>query len=174
MRNIGVQPLLDAVTRYLPSPLDAAKTVGVNTRTGESIALEPDAAAPLAALVFKVTVENARKLAFVRVYSGTMRSGDACRNVTTGEHEKIGRMFRLQAVGGANSLKTPLPGKLLPSRLCAPCGREIPLAAESRPVLLENIDAYTPVISLRWSRKIPRRARPSTKPWPVFAWRTPR
>ena len=147
LRNIGVQPLLDAVAAYLPSPLDAVKATGINTRTKEEILIDPDPAAPLIALVFKVTVENARKLALVRVYSGTMREGDACRNVTTNEHEKIGRMFRLQA-GRREPLDSASAGDIVAVQALRTVRTGDSLAADARPVLLENIDAYTPVISL--------------------------
>ncbi len=147
LRNIGVQPLLDAVAAYLPSPADAPRTAGVNTRTGESVTVEPDPAAPFSALVFKVFVESGRKLALVRVYAGTVKEGDACRNVTENEHEKVGRMFRLQA-GKRESLDRACAGDILAVQGLRSVRTGDSLAAESRPVLLENIAAYTPVISL--------------------------
>jgi elongation factor G len=147
LRNIGVQPLLDAMVAYLPSPLDAVKAAGINTRTKENVLIEPDPAAPLAALVFKVSVENARKLALVRIYSGTMREGDACRNATTGEHEKIGHMYRLQA-GRREALESASAGEIVAVQSLRTVRTGDSLAADARPVLLENIDAYTPVISL--------------------------
>lgn len=147
LRNIGVQPLLDAVVAYLPSPLDAIKVTGIDTRTKEEIIIEPDPAAPLAALVFKVTVENARKFALVRIYSGTVREGAACRNVTTGEHEKIGRMYRLQA-GRREGIESASVGEIVAIQALRTVRTGDSLAAGERPVLLENINAYTPVISL--------------------------
>ncbi len=147
LRNIGVQPLLDAVAAYLPSPADAVKASGVNTRTREPVALDPDPAAAFSALVFKVSVENGRKLALMRVYAGTVREGDACRNVTTGEHEKIGRMFRLQA-GKREPVTMAVAGDIVAVQGVRTVRTGDSLAADSRPVLLENIEAYTPVISL--------------------------
>lgn len=147
LRNIGIQPLLDAVAAYLPGPRDAVKASGVNVRTRETVAIDPDPAAPLTALVFKVLVENARKMALVRIYSGAMHEGGACRNVTTGEHEKIGRMFRLQA-GRREPLEKAFAGEIVAVQALRTVRTGDSLAADSRPVLLENIDAYTPVISL--------------------------
>ena len=147
LRNIGVQPLLDAVAAYLPSPADAKKTVGINTRTKEQLAIEPDVTAPFAALVFKVFMESNRKLALARVYAGTVKEGEACRNVTTNDFEKIGRMFRLQA-GKREPLDTARAGEIVAMQGLRSIRTGDSLAADSRPVLLENIDAYTPVISL--------------------------
>ena len=147
LRNIGVQPLLDAVVAYLPSPADVGSAVGVNTKTGEHIVIDPDPAASLAALIFKVSVESGRKFALVRVYSGTLREGVACRNVTTGEHEKVGRMFRMQA-GKREPLETASAGDIVAVQGLRTVRTGDSLAGEARPVLLENIDAYMPVISL--------------------------
>ena len=147
LRNIGVQPLLDAVVAYLPSPIDAPKVAGVNIRTGESIIVDPDPTASLSALVFKVFVENGRKLSLVRVYAGTVKEGEACRNVTLDEHEKLGRMFRLQA-GKREPVDRACAGDIVAVQGLRSVRTGDSLAAESRPVLLENIAAYTPVISL--------------------------
>lgn len=147
LRNIGVQPLLDAVTAYLPSPADAKPASGVDTRTGEAVTINPDPRGPLAALVFKVFVENGRRLALARVYAGTAREGEACRNVTRGEYEKIGRMFRMQA-GKREPLDKAGAGDIIAVQGLRSVRTGDSLAADARPVLLENIDAYTPVISL--------------------------
>ena len=147
LRNIGVQPLLDGVAAYLPGPADAKKATGLDTRSKEQVAIDPDPAGPFSALVFKVFMENNRKLALARVYSGTVKEGEACRNVTTNEHEKIGRMFRLQA-GKREPLETASAGDIVAIQGLRSVRTGDSLAAESRPVLLENIDAYTPVISL--------------------------
>lgn len=103
LRNMGVQPLLDAVRDYLPSPLDVPAPVGV-TADGETTRIEPDPEAPVAALVFKVLVENGRKLAFARVYAGNIREGDTVRVLGTDREgnaheqaERVGRIFRLHA-----------------------------------------------------------------------------
>lgn len=147
LRNIGVQPLLDAVAAYLPSPTDAARASGVNVKTKEPMAVEPDPVGPFSALVFKVFVESGRKLGLMRVYAGTIREGQACRNVTTGEHEKVGRMFRMQA-GKREPLDSASAGDIVAVQGLRSIRTGDSLAAEARPVLLENIDAYTPVISL--------------------------
>ena len=147
LRNIGVQPLLDAIVAYLPSPADAQQVLAVNARTKEQAIVAPDLAAPFAALVFKVFVESGRKLALARVYAGSVKEGEACRNVTTGDAEKIGRIFRLQA-GKRESLDSAKAGDIVAIQGLRSIRTGDSLAADSRPLLLENIDAYTPVISL--------------------------
>ena len=147
LRNIGVQPLLDAIVAYLPNPADAARPLGVNTKTGESVRVAPDADAPFSALVFKVVMENGRRLAMTRVYSGTVREGDACRNVTVGEYEKVGRMFRVQA-GRREPLERASAGDIVAVQGLRSVRTGDSLAEDAMPVLLENIDAYMPVISL--------------------------
>ncbi len=103
LRNMGVQPLLDGVRDYLPSPLDVPPPVGTMPNGGTT-RIEPDPDAPVAALVFKVLVENGRKLAFARVYAGSIREGDTVRVLGTDREgnaheqaERVGRIFRLHA-----------------------------------------------------------------------------
>lgn len=99
LRNKGVQPLLDAIVTYLPSPLDIPPVMGLDPEDMETQLLrEPDSDAPLAALAFKIAVDPyVGRLAFVRVYSGTLRTGDTILNTTQGKRERIGRMVRLHS-----------------------------------------------------------------------------
>ena len=147
LRNIGVQPLLDAIECYLPSPQDAAGTMGENMRTRTPEAIAPDPDASLSALVFKVYVESARKLALVRLYAGTIKEGDACRNITQDAAEKIGRIFRMQA-GRRENLTTASAGDIVAVQGLRSVRTGDSLALASRPILLERIDTYIPVISL--------------------------
>ncbi len=103
LRNMGVQPLLDGVRDYLPSPLDVPPPTGT-APDGETTRIEPDPDAPVAALVFKVLVENGRKLALSRVYAGSIREGDVVRVLGADSEgkareqaERVGRIFRLHA-----------------------------------------------------------------------------
>ena len=80
LRNTGVQPLLDAVIACLPSPEDAPPASAHNPKDGSTEAVSCSPGAPLLGLVFKVIMDGGRKLAFLRIYSGTLREGDACRN----------------------------------------------------------------------------------------------
>ncbi|MBR5734427.1 MAG: GTP-binding protein, partial [Desulfovibrionaceae bacterium] len=97
LKNTGVQPLLDAVAAYLPSPRDLPPAEA-HTLDGESSSpVSCDPAAPAAGLVFKVLMDEGRKLAFVRLYSGCVKEGDICLNASRGKEERISRLYRLHA-----------------------------------------------------------------------------
>jgi elongation factor G len=97
-RNRGVQPLMDAVVDYLPSPLDVAAVKGENPYTGETETRPPDDEAPFAALAFKVMTDPyVGKLTYFRVYSGTLPTGSFVLNSTQGQKERIGRILRMHA-----------------------------------------------------------------------------
>ncbi len=96
-KNKGVQPLLDGVVDYLPSPLDRPPVVGI-TPDGQEISLEADENGPLAAIAFKVQADpHVGKLTYIRVYSGTLKSGSYVMNTTKGRRERVGRLLQLHA-----------------------------------------------------------------------------
>jgi elongation factor G len=96
-KNKGVQPLLDGVVDYLPSPLDVPPVEG-KTLDGEEITREADENGPLAALAFKVQADpHVGKLTYVRVYSGTLKAGSYVMNTTKGRRERVGRLLQLHA-----------------------------------------------------------------------------
>ena len=95
--NIGVQPLLQAIIEYLPSPAEVGETVGANPATGEEEALEPNELAPLAVLAFKNLADPyVGKLTYFRVYSGLMESDSRVFNSRSGETERIGQLYILR------------------------------------------------------------------------------
>jgi len=97
-KNKGVQPLLDGVVDYLPSPLDIPAMTGLDPQTGEEKIRKGRPDEPLAALVFKIATDPfVGKLAFVRVYSGSLRTGSPVQNATAGKRERIGRLVRMHA-----------------------------------------------------------------------------
>jgi elongation factor G len=147
LRNRGVQPLLDAVIDYLPSPADKPPIEGTNPKDGSLETREVDDEAPLSALAFKVQMDpqGVGKLTFFRVYSGRMRTGTSVMNATTGRRERIGRILRMHAmrredvddvgtgdIAAAVGLKSTSTGDTL--------------ADEARPILLESITFPEPVI----------------------------
>ena len=147
LRNKGIQPLLDAVVAFLHSPLDIPPVQGMHPETGETVTFEPDEKAPLCALIFKVSIMDGRKLAFARIYSGTLRAGREVYNATRRIREKPARILfmhankkeRIDAAGAGNivgvvGLKTSSTGETL-------CTAE-------HPVLLERMEFYEPVISV--------------------------
>ena len=97
-RGVVVEKLLDAVTEFLPNPLDRGSTWGINPKTGEEVERKPDPSEPLAALAFKIATDPfVGKLAFIRVYSGKAVAGSYILNSSTGEKERVGRIVRLHA-----------------------------------------------------------------------------
>jgi len=147
LKNKGVQPLLDAVVDYLPSPADLPPMQGIHPDTGEPVDCPPADNKPLAALIFKVAMIEARKLTFVRVYSGRLEAGKEVYNPFRKKKEKISRLLQMHAnkrerldVAGAGSivgvigLKDSSTGETI-------CSAE-------NPVILENIEIYEPVISM--------------------------
>ena len=97
-KNKGVQPLLDAVVDYLPSPLDVAAPTAVNLSSEEEVQLEVSDEAPFAALAFKIMTDpHVGKLVYLRVYSGKLAKGDTVLNTRTGRKERIGRLLEMHA-----------------------------------------------------------------------------
>ncbi len=98
LRNKGVQPLLDAAIRYLPSPLDIPAVEGTDPDNGETVSRPADDNAPFAGLVFKIVTDPfVGRLAYVRVYSGKLVSGETVYNSSRGRRERIGRIVRMHA-----------------------------------------------------------------------------
>ena len=96
-RNKGVHDLLDAIVDYLPSPADVPPVRGVDPHTGAEVVRNARASEPLAALAFKVMTDDALQLTYVRVYSGSLRTGDNVLNATKDKIESIGRLVRMHA-----------------------------------------------------------------------------
>jgi elongation factor G len=98
LRNKGVQPLLDAVVDYLPSPLDIPPVVGLKPDTEEELVRRAEDEAPLSALVFKIVTDAyVGRLAYIRVYSGKIKKGSTIYNSTKGKRERVGRLIRMYA-----------------------------------------------------------------------------
>ncbi len=147
LRNKGIQPLLDAIVRFLPSPIDVPPIKGINPETGDTVTCKSSDTAPLAALIFKVSMMEGRKLSFVRVYSGRLKAGDDVHNPSLKKTEKLSRILRMHAnkrdridVAGAGSIVGVVGLKL------SSTGET--LCAAKHPVLLERIEFYEPVISI--------------------------
>lgn len=146
LRNAGVQPVLDAVCDYLPSPLDVPAPVGRDAQ-GREEAVEPDPDAPPVALVFKVLMENGRKLSFLRLYAGQIREGDSLRNVTRKSDDRVGRIFRLHA-DRREQLESASAGEIAAVVGLRTAHTGETYAALARELVLESIEAYAPVLTL--------------------------
>lgn len=97
-KNKGIQPLLDAVVRWMPSPLDRGNIKGINIKTGEPLELTPDDKSPLAALAFKIMSDPyVGRLTFVRIYAGTLTKGTNLINTTKDKRERVSRLIEMHA-----------------------------------------------------------------------------
>ena len=147
LKNKGIQPLLDAIVRFLPSPIDIPPMKGIHPDTGDSLECLPKDSEPLAALIFKVSMVEGRKLSFVRIYSGTMDVGKEVYNPFRKSNEKLSRILRMHAnkreridragsgsIVGVVGLKDSSTGETL--------------CRADRPMLLERMEFYEPVISV--------------------------
>ncbi|MBA2264770.1 MAG: elongation factor G [Chloroflexi bacterium] len=148
LKNKGVQPMLDAVIDFLPSPLDVPPVSGTEPKSGEQVVRETDVSAPFSALAFKIAADPfVGKLAFFRVYSGTLKTGSYVYNSTKGEKERVGRILQMHAnhreeidsvgagdIAAAVGLKNTTTGDTL--------------SAEDRQIVLESITFPEPVIEL--------------------------
>jgi len=150
-KNKGVQPLLDAVVDYLPSPIDVA---GIKVAVEEGHEDDPDRriiradpAAPFAGLAFKIINDKYGTLTFVRVYAGTLKSGDTVMNTTKGHRERIGRMFQMHADKRAE-IKEVSAGDIAAFVGLKDTGTGDTLAAAEDPVVLERMAFPIPVIDI--------------------------
>ena len=147
-KNKGVQFLLDAVCRYLPSPLDKEAIVGINPDTDQPITRKPDVKEPFAALAFKIATDPfVGRLAFFRAYSGRLDAGSYVLNNRSGNKERISRIYQMHAnkqnaidfieagdIGAAVGFKDIKTGDTL--------------SAEKSPIILESMDFPDPVIGI--------------------------
>jgi elongation factor G len=97
LRNKGIQPLLDAVVAYLPSPADVSPMIGIDPRDGSEVPRTNDVKEPLAALAFKVALDQGRRLTYLRLYAGRLEPGAAVLNSRTGTTERAARVLRMFA-----------------------------------------------------------------------------
>jgi elongation factor G len=147
-KNKGVQPLLDAVVDYLPSPLDTKETKGTNPDNGEVIARKPADNEPFSALAFKIMADPfVGQLTFIRVYSGQVKSGDSVLNSGRGRTERIGRLLKMHAN------KREDISEILAGDICAAVGLKNvntgdTICDEKHPIALESITFAVPVISV--------------------------
>src|SRR5512145_3016421 len=149
-KNKGVQPLLDAVVDYLPSPVDVPAIKGFDPNKGTDAIVERPASddAPFAALAFKIMTDPfVGQLTFIRVYSGVMTSGSAVYNATKGKTERIGRLLKMHA-NKREEIKEVYAGDIAAAVGLRTATTGDTLCDEDKPVVLESIDFPDPVISI--------------------------
>jgi elongation factor G len=147
-KNKGVQPMLDAVVDYLPSPLDIPVTVATDVKSGEPIPRAPKDDAPFAALAFKIMTDPfVGQLTFIRVYSGSMKTGDSVLNSTKNTRERIGRLVKMHA-NKREEIKEVYAGDIAAAVGLRNCTTGDTITDSEHPVLLESISFPAPVIAL--------------------------
>jgi elongation factor G len=147
-RGVIVEKVLDLVVELLPSPVDRGSTWGTNPKTGDEIERKPETAQPFAGLAFKIATDPfVGKLAYFRVYSGTLKAGSYILNSSTGEKERVGRIVRMQADkredveevdAGDIAAIVGLKGTTTGNTLCDP----------NNPIVLESITFPEPPVSI--------------------------
>lgn len=148
LRNKSVQPLLDAVVDYLPSPLDVGKVTGYKPHTEEEVKRGPDVQEPTTAIAFKVQTDpHVGKLTYVRVYSGVIKSGSYIYNSTKEEKERVGRLLLMHA-NTREEIDEARAGEIVAMVGLKYTGTGDTLCQEDSPIVLESITFPEPVISL--------------------------
>src|SRR5215467_5376141 len=149
LRNRGVQPILDAVVDYLPSPADVPAVEGRNPKTEALEVREHDDNEPFSALAFKIQMDpqGVGKLTFFRVYSGRLRAGSSVLNASTGKRERIGRILRMHAIR-REDVEEVMTGDIAAAVGLKGTTTGDTLADENHPILLEAITFPEPVISV--------------------------
>ncbi|HEY2599537.1 MAG TPA: elongation factor G [Candidatus Dormibacteraeota bacterium] len=149
LRNRGVQPILDAVIDYLPSPADVPAVEGTDPKTGNLVVREHEDKEPFSALAFKIQMDpqGVGKLTFFRVYSGRLKAGSGVLNASNGRKERIGRILRMHAIRREDV------DEVFTGDIAAAVGLKYTttgdtLSDESHPILLESITFPEPVISV--------------------------
>lgn len=145
-KNKGVQKLLDAIVDYLPSPLDIPAVEGVNPKTGETETREASDEAPFSALAFKIMTDPyVGKLAFFRVYSGTVNAGETVINATKGQRERMGRILLMHA-NHREDLQTAYSGDIAAAVGLKDTTTGDTLCSDKNQIILENMEFPEPVI----------------------------
>ena len=147
-RNKGVQPLLDAIVAYMPAPTDIPPIAGVNPDTGEADSRPAADNAPFSALAFKIMTDPfVGKLAFFRVYSGTLNSGSYVYNATKDNKERIGRILQMHA-NNRKEIDVVYSGDIAAAVGLKNTTTGDTLCDESKPIILESMEFPDPVISV--------------------------
>jgi elongation factor G len=146
-KNKGVQPLLDAVVDYLPSPLDVPPVMGINPKTNQEEERRPDPKDAFSGLVFKIMADkHVGQLSFVRIYSGTLKSGSYALNSTRGSKERVGRIMRMHA-NKREDIEAATAGEIVAVAGLKQVTTGDTICEESHPIILEALEFPAPVIA---------------------------
>jgi elongation factor G len=147
LKKIGVQPVLDGICNYLPSPLEVKQIEGIDPDTKEKKVFPVSSKAPFSALVFKITMETGRLISLLRVYSGTIKAGDTVYNSTQGIHQRIARLFTLHA-DRKERIESARAGEIVGAAGLKDVKTGDTLCLENNKIILEKISDYKSVISI--------------------------
>jgi len=147
-KNKGVQQLLDGVVDFLPSPLDVESVTGIDPNSGQEVKRRPSDSEPFAALAFKIMTDPfAGQLTFLRVYSGTLKTGTSVSNVTKGTRDRVGRLLKMHA-NKREDIDVAYAGDIIAAVGLKGATTGDTLADEKQPVLLEVMKFPEPVIAM--------------------------
>jgi elongation factor G len=147
-KNKGVQQLLDGVVDFLPSPLDVESVTGIDPNTDQEVKRRPSDSEPFAALAFKIMTDPfAGQLTFLRVYSGTLKTGTSISNVTKGTRDRVGRLLKMHA-NKREDIDVAYAGDIVAAVGLKGATTGDTLADEKQPVLLEVMKFPEPVIAM--------------------------
>jgi elongation factor G len=147
LRNKGVQPLLDGIVEYLPSPLDVPPVTGINTKTKEPETRHATTKEPLSALAFKVAMDQGRRMTYVRIYSGMLRTGSAIYNSSKDVVERVARVMRMHA-NKRERIDQAVCGDIIAVMGLKVTTTGDTLCDKDHPLLLEAMEFDEPVISM--------------------------
>lgn len=147
LRNMGVQPAMDGIVHFLPSPAETPPARGDDPRSGVPTVREPVPTAPFSALVYKVMQEDGRRTVYLRVYSGKAAEGAALLNAATGEKEKIARLFRVHG-GKKEPVEEARAGDIVGARGVKRARTGDTLCDPAAPIVYEKIEIRKPVVSV--------------------------
>ncbi|MEJ2070146.1 MAG: elongation factor G, partial [Syntrophobacterales bacterium] len=147
LRNKGIQPLLDGIKDFLPNPMEVPAIQGENPQTGRVEAREANVGSPLAALAFKIMMDQSQKLTYARLYSGRLKLGQEVFNPVKGVTEKVSRILRMHA-NKRERLEEAQAGSIVAIMGLKAASTGDSLCDAAHPIILEPISSYVPVISL--------------------------
>ena len=154
LRNKGIQPILDAVINYLPSPEDIPPVKGINPITKKEEIRHSSDKEPLAALAFKIMLDDGRKLTYLRIYSGQIHANDEVYNSVKKKKEKVARLLRMHA-NKRERIEKASAGEIIAVLGLKDTTTGDTLCDEAHPIMLESMDFYEPVISQAIEAKTP-------------------
>jgi len=147
LRNKGIQPLLDGIVEFLPSPLDVPPITGINPETKEPESRSTTLKEPLSSLAFKVAIDRGRRMTYLRVYSGIMRQGSIIYNSTKDLTERVARVMRMHS-NKRERIDQAISGDIIAVMGLKETSTGDTLCDEGHPILLESMEFNQPVMSV--------------------------